>query len=62
MSTPESVFSATDKVVLSPSVNSGSLFVGVSFTSVMLMVTLMESLPPLLSDTDTVKEYDDLVS
>ena len=54
MSTPEPVFSAIERLVLTPSVNSGTLFVGVSSIFVMFIVTDIESLPPLPSETDTV--------
>ena len=68
MSTPELVFSATVRVVLSPSVKIGALFevlvsfvvtvlsvAGVSSSSMMLIVTVMlsERLP---SETETVTE------
>ena len=56
----EAVFSAAARVALMPSVNSGALLTsvltGVSFTSVTLIVTSIESLPPLPSDTETVTE------
>ena len=37
------VFSATDRVAVSPSVNTGALFDGVSFKSLTLIVTVMVS-------------------
>ena len=56
MSTPEAVFSMTERVVLVPSVKTGALLGRASSTSVILMVTLIESLPPLSSETVIVTE------
>ena len=48
---PDAVFSAMARVVLVPSVNSGA-----SFTLVILIVTVIVSVPPLPSATETVTE------
>ena len=60
--TPEPVFSVMERVVLSPSENTGALFDGVSSTSVTIIVTEILSVPSLPSDTMIVTEYDDFVS
>ena len=50
------VFSATERMAVLPVVKIGALFVGDSSTFVMLMVTLIVSLPKLPSDTVMVTE------
>ena len=54
--TPEPVFSMMERVVLSPSENTGALFGGVSSTSVTFIVMVILSLPPLPSETLIVTE------
>ena len=57
MFVPAAVFSAMARVALVPSVK-----VGGSLTFVILIVTGMLSLPPLLSETETVTVYSFFVS
>ena len=55
------VFSAIDRVVLSVA-NTGAWFGVVSSRFVTLIVTDIESLPPLPSETETVTEYEVVLS
>ena len=56
ISTPEPVFSAIERLVLSPSENTGSVLSGASSKSVTDIVTEIKSFPSFPSETKIVTE------